>query len=367
MASQFLSLDIDVSGEFSTLIHGDEVKSLVLRSTSRDQRNIYDMFDVKEIYYPLEQYRKFIYLLACKQNPILANKIEVECVVSKKESTQNYLFNPIVKYIDVPLKQDKTITPIDDYLKYRYDYSKIDLTLENNKITVMYESFEYSKFDFYKKYSFLDPEFYIRQNLIFLAMFEFLYGEPDSVKTHDFDIFEPLKKMQSIEIIDSVPFINVVNVDKINFPPFYQKILKLTCNYEYERWNSHVIPNFMIDTILEFCNAWKIEIYPSRFNVGNRETMFFMRFSDSYNYPFNHATFDLTLINYMADNRTILIPMYVNDVETFKNILIERQDLEIILEFINLNPDDIVNKNNTFYFSSIEMFVMISNIATMIM
>lgn len=357
----FLTVELDVSNEFSTLVHGDEVKSLVLRS--RDEPNTYDMFDIKEIYYSLEQYRKFIYLLACRQNPVLSNKIEVECVVSKKDSKHTYLFNPIVKYLNTITYHDEKITPTDDFLKYSYEYSKKDVSLNSKPIPVMYEYFEYSKYDFYKKYSFLDPEFYIRQNLIFLAMFEFLYEELNVIKTHEFDIFEPLTKMHSIEIIDSIPFINRETMNSVQFPTFYKKMLKLVSKYEYERWHSHVVPNFMIDTVLEFCDAWKIEIHPIRFSIKNKEdTVFFMRFSDLYNYPFNNTLFDLTLINYMADNKTVTAPIYVENVDKFKQTLYERQELSLISEFFNINPGDIVNKNNTFYFSTIEMFVMISNI-----
>jgi hypothetical protein len=383
--TQFLTLEIDVSEEFSTLIHGDRVKDLVLRG--RTQSNTYDMFDIDEIHYPLEQYRKFIHLLACRQNPILSNKIEVECVVSKKETKHSYLFNPIVKYLNTLTYHDKTITPVDDSTKYSYEYITSHVNVNNNlsnnnklsnkPIQLMYEYSKYSNFEFYKKYSFLDSEFAIRQNLILLAMFDFLYGQADSVKTHNLDVFEPLNKMQSIEIIDGIPFINreklMSDSNKtlsINFPAFYHKMLKLTSQYEHDRWYSHVIPTFMIDTVKEFCEKWKIEIHPVSFSVNNNsDIVYYMRFSDLYNYPFNHNVFDLTLINYVADNKTISVPMYVHDVDKFNTLLSQLYGVEdsmgqLVSEFLNMNSE-IMNKNNTFNISNIEMFIFVSNIINM--
>jgi hypothetical protein len=383
--TQFLTVEINVSDEFSTLIHGDKVKDLILRN--RPQSNTYEMFDIEEIHYPMEQYRKFIYLLACRQNPILSNKIEVECVISKKETNHTYLFNPIVKYLNTLSYHDETITPVDDSTKYSYEYITSNVKLSNNNLTdnklssksiqLMYEYFKFANFEFYKKYSFLDPEFYIRQNLILLAMFEFLYSESElnSVKTHNLDVFEPLNKMHSIEIIDTIPFINRENLNKsntntINIAPFYHKMLKLVRQYEHDRWYSHLVPTFMVDTVKEFCEKWKIEIHPVSFSVNNNsDIIYYMRFSDLYNYPFNHTVFDLTLINYVSDNKSISVPMYVHDANKFISILnqlLDSAELDsglsvIVSEFLSLNRE-ISNKNNVFNISTIEMFVFITNI-----
>jgi hypothetical protein len=350
----FRLIELDSKYEFSTLVYNDKVDKLVLRSN--EIKDPYNMFDIQEINYTMEQYRKFIWYLACKQNPILSPKIEIDCSVSKKSSGKYvYYFEPVVSYVNT-IKVYEETTPIDDTDMYSYEYIK-------KPVPVMFESSLFSNFEFYDKYSFLDPQFYVRNHLILLSMFDFMF-ENASAQKYDLDnVFSDLKERYPIEIIDTIPFIRKSDVkNNLQFPSFYIQMNNLTTQKEHDGWYAHMVPNFLMENAKEMCGLWKIEIHPVSFGIKNEATIIFVRFSKTYVYPFDNYSFDITLIDYLND-KTIPVVLYVNDIPRFTNSLLSKRSIELVNEFLNLNPNPIIEKNNIFSINGIEMFCLISNLS----
>lgn len=332
MSSIETTIVFDTDKEFTTLVYGDEVKHLKLKSIEKKT----DKLDIDTDFSMLENYRRFIHLVVSENFPHLRNKIDIETVSIKKEDKLVYSFTPKIVMVNTIYDEEKE--------DYSYEYSTSDETLNSIcKSFVNINNYrQINNIKFYEKYSFVDTMYHARPYLSLFAMLNVLYGVDTGItfKLNEVQIPSP-----SVSIIENILFVNKTTKTVSDNSLLYS-IQKHTNELEHDGWLSMFVDN--LEKFVEFCEKWNIEIYNTKIQLSDNHKddrishVVLYRYNKNYRYPF-----ELEFINYTEPE--LVIETLVNKKEFYSkltNEYIETQIPEgyrkVVKEFVEIN-DDIIN------------------------